>query len=165
MPLRKKKGKLILKRNRVTPIYYVIFTTATIIASVILFEGIKRSSAVILSFFFKKKTFSQIHPPSLRNEQVEVATILLGFVTIFIGVFMVNSSKSPNSGTESKAASRHSLHLLTSASQHTQQEIALKPLVESQFVRSAHSEGAEEDEEVVLSASYHHPYTQQPLSP
>ena len=32
--------------NRVTPIYYVFFTTATIIASIILSEGVKRSTPV-----------------------------------------------------------------------------------------------------------------------
>ena len=51
--------------SSVTPIYYVIFTTATMLASVILFEGIKKATAV------------------------QVMTVLIGFFTIFIGVFMV----------------------------------------------------------------------------
>ncbi|KAH6583892.1 hypothetical protein BASA61_007802 [Batrachochytrium salamandrivorans] len=56
--------------NRVTPIYYVFFTTATIVASIILSEGVKRSTPV------------------------EMMSVLAGFSTIFIGVFMVNGAKS-----------------------------------------------------------------------
>jgi drug/metabolite transporter (DMT)-like permease len=55
--------------NRVTPIYYVFFTTATIIASVILFQGFNDTSAL------------------------EVTTIFCGFLTIFIGVFELNSTR------------------------------------------------------------------------
>lgn len=47
----------------VTPVYYVFFTTATIAASVILFQGVSDATAV------------------------EVASIMCGFLTIFIGIF------------------------------------------------------------------------------
>ncbi|KAJ3092237.1 hypothetical protein HK102_009551 [Quaeritorhiza haematococci] len=59
--------------NRVTPIYYVFFTTATILASVILFQGFNDTSAV------------------------EVITVFSGFITIFIGVFLLNSKKPSSS--------------------------------------------------------------------
>ncbi|KAJ3044889.1 hypothetical protein HDV00_000171 [Rhizophlyctis rosea] len=55
--------------NRVTPIYYVFFTTATIIASVILFKGFNDTNTK------------------------DVVSMFSGFLTIFIGVFMVNSHK------------------------------------------------------------------------
>ncbi|KAI8808337.1 magnesium transporter [Cladochytrium replicatum] len=55
--------------NRVTPIYFVMFTTATIIASVILFQG-----------------FNEALP-------INVVTVFCGFITIFIGVFLLNESK------------------------------------------------------------------------
>lgn len=53
----------------VTPIYYVFFTTFTIIASVIFFQGI------------------------YDTEVEDVVTIFCGFFTIFIGVFLLNSQK------------------------------------------------------------------------
>ncbi|KAJ2465236.1 hypothetical protein EV174_006690, partial [Coemansia sp. RSA 2320] len=61
--------------NIVTPIYYVFFTSATIVASVALFQGFTDST------------------------NKELASLLCGFVTIFIGVFLLNSTKSggPNS--------------------------------------------------------------------
>ncbi|KAI8894467.1 magnesium transporter [Globomyces pollinis-pini] len=55
--------------NRVTPIYYVFFTSATIVASIILSQGVKRSTPV------------------------EMLSVLVGFMTTFIGVFMVNDAK------------------------------------------------------------------------
>ena len=55
--------------NIVTPIYFVFFTTATIIASVILFQGIYDASAS------------------------DLASIFCGFLTIFIGIFLLNSPK------------------------------------------------------------------------
>ncbi|EGF78928.1 hypothetical protein BATDEDRAFT_17255 [Batrachochytrium dendrobatidis JAM81] len=68
--------------NRVTPIYYVFFTTATIIASIILSEGVKRSTPV------------------------EMLSVLSGFTTIFIGVFMVNGAKSNQASFLDKSLSR-----------------------------------------------------------
>ncbi|KAI8907245.1 magnesium transporter [Gorgonomyces haynaldii] len=74
--------------NRVTPIYYVFFTTATIVASVILTEGVSKSSPV------------------------EMISVLAGFATIFIGVFMVNESKQQNQSLLEKSFSnsRTSVH-------------------------------------------------------
>ncbi|KAJ2867247.1 hypothetical protein GGH94_000973 [Coemansia aciculifera] len=61
--------------NIVTPIYYVFFTSATIVASVALFQGFTDST------------------------NKELASLLCGFITIFIGVFLLNGTKSggPNS--------------------------------------------------------------------
>ncbi|KAJ1728050.1 hypothetical protein LPJ61_004246 [Coemansia biformis] len=56
--------------NLVTPIYYVFFTSATILASVALFQGFTDST------------------------NKELASLLCGFITIFIGVFLLNSTKS-----------------------------------------------------------------------
>jgi hypothetical protein len=64
--------------NLVTPIYYVMFTTTTIIASIILFEGIDKATPVYIMIF---------------NVKIEVASIFIGFLIILIGVFMVNSAK------------------------------------------------------------------------
>ena len=55
--------------NIVTPIYFVFFTTATIIASVILFQGIYDASGS------------------------DLASIFCGFITIFIGIFLLNAPK------------------------------------------------------------------------
>ncbi|KAJ2391855.1 hypothetical protein GGI23_005331, partial [Coemansia sp. RSA 2559] len=55
--------------NIVTPIYYVFFTSATILASVALFRG-----------------FTDSTPK-------EMASLFCGFITIFIGVFLLNSTK------------------------------------------------------------------------
>ncbi|KAH6569687.1 hypothetical protein BASA62_004695 [Batrachochytrium salamandrivorans] len=68
--------------NRVTPIYYVFFTTATIVASIILSEGVKRSTPV------------------------EMMSVLAGFSTIFIGVFMVNGAKSNAASFADKSLTR-----------------------------------------------------------
>jgi drug/metabolite transporter (DMT)-like permease len=73
--------------NRVTPgmrslfsytlVYYVFFTTATIIASVLLFQV----CGVYLSYNIK----------GFNDESgVEIATVLCGFIIIFIGVFQLN---------------------------------------------------------------------------
>ncbi|KAJ3257266.1 hypothetical protein HK103_004820 [Boothiomyces macroporosus] len=74
--------------NRVTPsilrfnvVYYVFFTSATIIASIILGQGVQKSS-----------------PVSLLLIKVEMISVLVGFFTIFIGVFMVNDEKASSSG-------------------------------------------------------------------
>jgi hypothetical protein len=64
--------------NLVTPIYYVMFTTTTIIASIILFEGIDKAMPVYVMIF---------------NFKIEIASIFIGFLIILIGVFMVNSAK------------------------------------------------------------------------
>lgn len=63
------KALELFSTNRVTPIYYVFFTTATIIASSILFQ-----------------TFSNTTP-------VNAVSIFCGFATIFIGVFLLNYGK------------------------------------------------------------------------
>ncbi|KAJ1741429.1 hypothetical protein LPJ78_003732 [Coemansia sp. RSA 989] len=55
--------------NLVTPIYYVFFTSATILASVALFQGFTDST------------------------NKELASLFCGFITIFIGVFLLNSTK------------------------------------------------------------------------
>ncbi|KAJ1667712.1 hypothetical protein IW140_001230 [Coemansia sp. RSA 1813] len=60
--------------NIVTPIYYVFFTSATILASVALFQGFTDST------------------------NKEMASLFCGFITIFIGVFLLNSTKSNNDG-------------------------------------------------------------------
>ncbi|KAJ2361584.1 hypothetical protein H4S02_011623, partial [Coemansia sp. RSA 2611] len=54
--------------NIVTPIYYVFFTSATIVASVALFQGFTDST------------------------NKELASLLCGFITIFIGVFLLNGT-------------------------------------------------------------------------
>jgi len=54
----------------VTPIYYVMFTTATIVASIILFQGVA------------------------ETEWRDAVSLVCGFMTIFIGVFLLNNSSS-----------------------------------------------------------------------
>ncbi|KAJ1730951.1 hypothetical protein LPJ72_004198 [Coemansia sp. Benny D160-2] len=60
--------------NLVTPIYYVFFTSATILASVALFQGFSDSS------------------------NKELASLFCGFITIFIGVFLLNITKTNCNG-------------------------------------------------------------------
>ncbi|KXS11008.1 DUF803-domain-containing protein [Gonapodya prolifera JEL478] len=55
--------------NLVTPVYYVTFTTATISASVILFQGFN------------------------DTDTVQLVSIFCGFLTIFTGVFLLNSTR------------------------------------------------------------------------
>ncbi|KAF0467317.1 DUF803-domain-containing protein [Gigaspora margarita] len=55
--------------NIVNPIYYVFFTTSTIFASVLLFQGFNTSNAV------------------------NVISLFCGFLTIFAGVFLLNVAK------------------------------------------------------------------------
>ncbi|CAG8523098.1 10566_t:CDS:2 [Racocetra persica] len=55
--------------NIVNPIYYVSFTTSTIFASVLLFQGFNTSNAV------------------------NVISLFCGFLTIFAGVFLLNGAK------------------------------------------------------------------------
>ncbi|ORZ31200.1 magnesium transporter, partial [Catenaria anguillulae PL171] len=57
----------IFSTNLVTPIYYVLFTTATITASIVMFQGFQDSSVV------------------------DIVSVFSGFSTIFIGVFMLNA--------------------------------------------------------------------------
>ncbi|KAI3651679.1 hypothetical protein MP228_002982 [Amoeboaphelidium protococcarum] len=68
--------------NIVTPIYYVFFTTATISASVILFQGISDTSGN------------------------DLTSIFCGFLTIFIGVFLLNTPKTAGGNQRSRANSR-----------------------------------------------------------
>ncbi|CAG8455304.1 13894_t:CDS:2 [Ambispora leptoticha] len=56
--------------NLVNPIYYVFFTTSTIAASVILFQGFNTSNTV------------------------NVISLFCGFLTIFAGVYLLNTAKS-----------------------------------------------------------------------
>jgi drug/metabolite transporter (DMT)-like permease len=60
----------IFSTSIVTPVYYVFFTTATIIATVILFKGIYDTSAS------------------------NFVSVVFGFITIFLGVFLLNTKKS-----------------------------------------------------------------------
>ncbi|KAJ2721640.1 hypothetical protein GGI07_003824 [Coemansia sp. Benny D115] len=69
--------------NIVTPIYYVFFTSATILASVALFQGFTDST------------------------NKELASLFCGFITIFIGVFLLNSTKN---GCSSPSAQTNGLH-------------------------------------------------------
>ncbi|KAJ1939205.1 hypothetical protein GGF37_004487, partial [Kickxella alabastrina] len=63
--------------NIVTPIYYVFFTSATILASVALFQGFTDST------------------------NKELASLFCGFITIFIGVFLLNSTNGCTSSNQS----------------------------------------------------------------
>ncbi|KAL1925792.1 uncharacterized protein VTP21DRAFT_675 [Calcarisporiella thermophila] len=66
----------------VNPIYYVFFTTATIIASVILYQGFNTTSTV------------------------EVASLFSGFLTIFAGVYLLNSTRTTDNARESALLDR-----------------------------------------------------------
>lgn len=57
--------------NVVNPIYYVFFTTATITASAILFQGFNTTDAV------------------------NTISLLMGFLVIFMGVYLLNISRQP----------------------------------------------------------------------
>ncbi|KAJ3300229.1 hypothetical protein HK104_003143 [Borealophlyctis nickersoniae] len=67
--------------NRVTPIYYVFFTTATIVASVILFKGFN------------------------DTDSRDIISMFCGFLTIFIGVFQLTYHKSSSSSSGSSSSS------------------------------------------------------------
>ena len=66
--------------DSVTPIYYVFFTTATIFASAVLFD----------SFHTDPDNQKKPNPDGVKN----IVSVIAGFITIFIGVFMLNSKKS-----------------------------------------------------------------------
>jgi len=57
--------------NVVNPIYYVFFTTATIVASAILFQGFNTTSVV------------------------NTVSLICGFLVIFMGVYLLNISRQP----------------------------------------------------------------------
>jgi hypothetical protein len=57
--------------GRVNPIYYVFFTTATIIASAILFQGFNTTDAA------------------------NTLSLICGFLIIFMGVYLLNISRQP----------------------------------------------------------------------
>lgn len=57
--------------NVVNPIYYVFFTTSTIIASAILFQGFNTTDAS------------------------NTVSLLCGFLIIFMGVYLLNLSRQP----------------------------------------------------------------------
>jgi hypothetical protein len=61
----------VLSTHSVNPIYYVFFTTSTIIASAILFQGFNTTDA--------GKTVS----------------LICGFLIIFMGVYLLNLSREP----------------------------------------------------------------------
>ncbi|KNE58706.1 hypothetical protein AMAG_04258 [Allomyces macrogynus ATCC 38327] len=69
----------VFSTNVVTPVYYVFFTTATITASIVLFQGFNNSSAV------------------------EVVSVFAGFTTIFIGVFMLNAKSGMDKRIENES--------------------------------------------------------------
>jgi uncharacterized membrane protein len=69
--------------NLVNPIYYVLFTTSTIGASAILFHGFNTSKAV------------------------HVITLFCGFLTIFAGVYLLNSARSQRSTFEDRLPMSH----------------------------------------------------------
>ncbi|KAJ2158132.1 hypothetical protein GGF46_004004 [Coemansia sp. RSA 552] len=71
--------------NIVTPIYYVFFTSATILASVALFQGFSDST------------------------NKELASLFCGFITIFIGVFLLNSTKAAGSAAAAAATGHQPL--------------------------------------------------------
>lgn len=92
--------------NIVTPIYYVMFTTATIVASVILFHGMNDSGA--------RDTIS----------------LLCGFFTIFIGVFLLNNTQ---------RAERRSSTVLTRLSSSIPAPVANRKRRNTLLVRSGRS--------------------------
>ena len=54
----------------VTPVYYVYFTTATILASLLLFQGV-----------------------GVESEAVDIVTMLCGFLTTIVGVFLLKQGR------------------------------------------------------------------------
>ena len=60
--------------NESWTVYYVFFTTATILASVTLFKGFNDTTTV------------------------QTVSVFCGFFTIFVGVFLLNSSKAAQGG-------------------------------------------------------------------
>ncbi|KAF9434528.1 hypothetical protein BGZ76_007870 [Entomortierella beljakovae] len=67
--------------NVVMPIYYVLFTTATITASVILFQGFNTASTV------------------------DLVSLFCGFSTIFSGVLLLNNAQHPAADSHGKGSS------------------------------------------------------------
>jgi uncharacterized membrane protein len=72
--------------NRVTPIYYVFFTTATIFASAVLFQ----------SFY--------------NIDAKDIVSVFSGFMTIFVGVFLLNTKKNPHTHSSTTGMIHHSTH-------------------------------------------------------
>ncbi|KAJ1983489.1 hypothetical protein H4R34_001250 [Dimargaris verticillata] len=68
------KALEVFSTNIVTPIYYVFFTTATIVASITLFRGFT------------------------KTDTVDITSLICGFLTIFIGVFLLNSCNANDDG-------------------------------------------------------------------
>ncbi|KAL1919281.1 uncharacterized protein VTP21DRAFT_1973 [Calcarisporiella thermophila] len=124
----------------VNPIYYVFFTTATIIASVILFQGINQTNTV------------------------NVISLICGFLTIFAGVYLLNSTRTTNNARESAmldklprpslSIGRHSLggrgsiehSRRRSGSMATSEAVLLKAYEEEQLGLTAIQESDPEDD-------------------
>jgi hypothetical protein len=66
--------KIMLIRNSVNPLYYVTFTTCTLIASFLLFQGFNTTSAI------------------------NTISLLCGFLVIFSGVYLLNLSRDDPDG-------------------------------------------------------------------
>jgi hypothetical protein len=82
----RRKHVLIFSGSSVNPIYYVFFSTATILASLILFRGLNTDGGV------------------------NTISLICGFLTTFLGVYLLNLSRSIPSSTDTLPvnASRHS---------------------------------------------------------
>ena len=87
--------------NLVTPIYYVLFTTATITASAILFQGFYNTNVK------------------------DVVSVFAGFLTIFIGVFLLNHVKEPP--THVPPPDQHTVDI------YDDEEIQFSPTVSASF--------------------------------
>ncbi|KAF8949585.1 hypothetical protein BGZ46_005078, partial [Entomortierella lignicola] len=70
----------------VTPVYYVFFTSATLVASVILFQGFSASASSII-------------------------TVVMGFLVICAGVVLLQTSKTPGAEPLKQSRSTVSLHV------------------------------------------------------
>ncbi|TPX34254.1 hypothetical protein SmJEL517_g03045 [Synchytrium microbalum] len=106
--------------NRVMPIYYVFFTTATILASVSLFQGFN------------------------ETDSVKVLSVFCGFFTIFIGVFMLNSKRENTSHDLSKPSLRASMVSRNGgANGHVDDRVAL--VSESHLLKTFDDESGEEE--------------------
>ena len=73
--------------HRVNPIYYVTFTTATLTASFILFEGFNTTDAV------------------------NTISLLCGFLIIFSGVYLLNLSREDPDGARLLGSADSGVHL------------------------------------------------------
>ncbi|KAJ1656435.1 hypothetical protein IWQ61_003992 [Dispira simplex] len=113
------KALEVFSTNIVNPIYYVFFTTATIVASITLFRGLN------------------------KTDTVDITSLICGFLTIFIGVFLLNTCKAELAATDKSMADSINLREIRSVDHGSSDSVGL--------LESHHRQSLHHDSPIALS--------------